>query len=111
MNLLSTTHYLYAAPFTTHHTPHTTTPTVHQPLQDVEKNWSPYLDGDGVLHVVRSLDPLQVLRCDDETGDCEYVHNGAAEGEVPEIGALRGGTSFVHYRYVLERNTRSARST
>ena len=61
---------------------------------------SPYVDEQGVLHVVRSLDPLQVLRCDDESGDCVYVHNGAAnEGEL-EIGALRGGTGFVHYATV-----------
>ena len=66
-------------------------------MPPVEKNWSP-LELDGALHFVRSLLPLQVIRCNSEGNDCEHVHR---EGKSPPgIGPFRGGSAFVHFKTV-----------
>jgi hypothetical protein len=83
----------------------------NQKQQGVEKNWSPFfMDEWGpivspkrpskILHFVYSFQPLQILRCHLENGECQLVFKQSTPSnlvtQANEHGArLNGGTNFV----------------
>ena len=72
-----------------------------QARQDVsEKNWVPLLVND-TLHLVRHLDPLQILKCD-PIGSCDLLRDNTESQNYKmkdKDSSLRGGTPFVLYKY------------
>ena len=66
-------------------------------LQEVEKNWSPFVHG-GELYFSYSLEPHVVLRCGWVGGRCALAHNSSSElmrGYGALGQSLRGGTPYV----------------
>lgn len=63
------------------------------PFTQVEKNWTPFISGrsNEAIDFVYSLDPLEVMSCNIESGICDW-HQKPSGGRV---GQLRGGTQLV----------------
>ena len=55
-----------------------------------QKNWAPFLHGDRLMFVY-SVQPHQVLKCDEQSGLCEIAHTVHTELPVQD---LRGGTNL-----------------
>ncbi|KAK6455351.1 uncharacterized protein RJT20DRAFT_46497 [Scheffersomyces xylosifermentans] len=59
-----------------------------------EKNWAPFFDDDpSSINFVYSFEPLRILKCNLESGDCEKVEG--PEIEANDAQPLRGGTNIV----------------
>ena len=70
-------------------------------LSKAEINWIP-LEMKGRLYFVYSLDPLRVMKCDKESGDCEFIYEQPGSAKNPfdyEVDHLRGGTPWTLYKY------------
>ena len=73
-----------------------------RPLQDVEKNWMPFVVGEELRFVYR-VDPLVVIRLLDlETGVCEVAHD--ADPTIESVhgrcdGEVHGGTELRLWRW------------
>lgn len=66
-----------------------------------EINWIP-LDVNGELYFTYSIDPLRVLKCDPNTGECKFVFEQKDSEKHPFVYSrdhLRGGTPWVLYKY------------
>lgn len=73
----------------------------HIELQRTEINWIP-LDINGELYLTYSIDPLRVMKCNQWTGDCKFVHEQAGTKDNAFLYTndhLRGGTPWVLYKY------------
>lgn len=68
-------------------------------LQRTEINWIP-MDVNGSLYVTYSLDPLRVMKCGIDSGNCSFVHEQLTNHKFSfSADHLRGGTPFIAYSY------------
>ena len=73
----------------------------NQFIKYYDKNWMP-LDINGSMHIVYTMDPLMVMRCDNLQANCSFVHtqiNVTAFPWLAKFSYLRGGTPFMLFRY------------
>jgi len=70
-------------------------------LARAEINWIP-LDVKGEAYFTYSLDPLRVMKCDKESGDCQFIYEQPGTKDSPFVYTsdhLRGGTPWALYKY------------
>ncbi|VEU21238.1 DEKNAAC102149 [Brettanomyces naardenensis] len=83
-----------------------------------EKNWTPFfdnmapktLDSSGYMYMFYSLDPLRILKCNLDTGDCDTVQETGKTTHIDRGGSLtsvRGATSLRAVpRHIVQRMLR-----
>ena len=70
------------------------------PAGQHDKNWMSLIIGDD-RYFIQLLDPLLIIRCPPEE-ECEYVYQAgttAKDFETPNVGVLRGSSSFKLYQW------------
>lgn len=70
-------------------------------MSRAEINWIP-LSLNGELYITYSIDPLRVLNCDTNSGDCKFVYEQPDASKHPfkyAVDHLRGGTPWILYQY------------
>ncbi|CCH58911.1 hypothetical protein TBLA_0B00680 [Henningerozyma blattae CBS 6284] len=83
-------------------------------MKGMQKNWAPFfLDSDfdsselsrGYIHFVHNYNPLEILLCSLNDGNCEKVFTKQTLGLTGknEYGGIRGGTQFVQLPSVITR--------
>lgn len=75
-----------------------------EPWANIEKNWTPFISttnvtgldevGTSQLNFIYSIDPLEILSCEIDTGVCDFLQKPQKD-DYDYVGPLRGGTQLV----------------
>lgn len=82
-------------------------------LKSLEKNWIPFIsqsantNNNNIINFVYSMDPLEILKCDINTGVCEFLESLKDKNNF--VGPLRGGTQLISlpFNELIPENIRS----